>query len=51
VCGGDGDIEPSGVHAITEAHAIANYKKLVALETKIETIATQVQALFDDLNP
>lgn len=65
-CGGDGEIEGetcswcegSGTQPLrSDAHDQAEWNikhavdKIEELETKIEAIAVQVQALFDDLNP
>ncbi len=60
VCGGGGNIEPTvtGVHNIIKAYAIENYEKLLAVETKLDTlqadmdiIKPQIAALYEDLNP
>ena len=58
VCNGEGEIEaPAGFH-MSDAHKIAMYRmlldtneKLDALQDDMGIIKTQIQALYDDLNP
>jgi len=65
-CGGTGQIDGQTCPAcsgtgeiplVADAHDHTEYNikyvvlKVDELETKIETIATQVQAIYDDLNP
>ena len=49
-CDGSGEVEAEGTHPVTLAYVAATNERVNEIETKIDAIALQVQALFDDLN-
>jgi len=45
VCGGGGTIEAEGVHEISEAHIIASFDIVTRLETKLDSIQSDITAI------